>query len=234
VVEIITGVERRRNWRPEDKLRILAELNEPGAKFVDVARRNEVSRGLLWQWRDAQRRGTLVAEEAAFSRFLTDGRICLTNNAAERQLRGVALGRKAWMFAGSDRGGERAAAMYSLIATAKLNDVDPRAWLADVLARIANHPASRLHELLPWNWKAAQASPRRRGRLTVAAPGVVFTIARAAEMLGETVDLLDEIADQLEPEDGCLWIYDTDERATLGFTERGIESLKELIADQKR
>eukprot|EP01136_Pigoraptor_vietnamica_P006560 Opistho-1_new@39631 len=77
------------------------------------------------------------------------------NNAAERQLRGVALGRKAWMFAGSDRGGERAAAMYSLIATAKLNDIDPRAWLADVLARIADHPASRLHELLPWNWKAA-------------------------------------------------------------------------------
>lgn len=95
----------------------------------------------------------------AFSRFLHDGRICLTNNAAERQLRGVALGRKAWMFAGSDRGGERAAAMYSLIATAKLNDVDPRAWLADVLARIADHPASRLHELLPWNWKAAQAAP---------------------------------------------------------------------------
>lgn len=66
------------------------------------------------------------------------------------------------------------------------------------------------------------------------APGVVFTIARAAEMLGETVDLLDEIADQLEPEDGCLWIYHTEDRATLGFTERGIESLKELIADQKR
>ena len=66
MVEIITGVERRRNWRAEDKLRILAELNEPGAKFVDVARRNEVSRGLLWQWRDAQRRGTLVAEEATF------------------------------------------------------------------------------------------------------------------------------------------------------------------------
>jgi hypothetical protein len=68
----------------------------------------------------------------------------------------------------------------------------------------------------------------------VAAPGVVFTIARAAEMLGKTIDLLDEIAEQLEPEDGCLWIYDTDDRATLGFTERGIESLQELIADQKR
>jgi hypothetical protein len=91
----------------------------------------------------------------AFTRFLDDGRICLTNNAAERELRGIALGRKAWLFAGSDRGGERAAAMYSLIATAKLNGVDPRAWLADVLARIADHPASRLHELLPWNWKRA-------------------------------------------------------------------------------
>jgi transposase len=89
---------------------------------------------------------------SSFSRFLEDGRICLTNNAAERALRGVALGRKAWLFAGSDRGGERAAAIYSLIITAKLNDVDPRAWLADVLRRINDHPARRLHELLPWNW----------------------------------------------------------------------------------
>jgi transposase len=89
---------------------------------------------------------------ASFSRFLDDGRICLTNNAAERALRGIALGRKAWLFAGSDRGGERAAAIYSLIMTAKLNEVDPRAWLADVLARSADHPASRLHELLPWHW----------------------------------------------------------------------------------
>jgi len=91
----------------------------------------------------------------AFSRFLTDGRICITNNAAERALRGIALGRKAWLFAGSDRGGERAAAIYSLIITAKLNDVDPEAWLADVLRRIADHPATRLDELLPWNWRKA-------------------------------------------------------------------------------
>ena len=85
--------------------------------------------------------------------FLDDGRICLTNNAAERALRGIALGRKAWLFAGSDRGGERAAVMLSLITTAKLSGVDPRAWLADVLARIADHPASKLDDLLPWNWK---------------------------------------------------------------------------------
>jgi transposase len=98
---------------------------------------------------------------AAFTRFLADGRICLTNNAAERALRGVALGRRSWLFAGSDRGGERAAMMYALIVTAKLNDVDPRAWLADVLARIADHPVSRLDELLPWKWKAATAVAAR-------------------------------------------------------------------------
>ncbi|MFZ4768267.1 MAG: transposase domain-containing protein, partial [Roseimicrobium sp.] len=77
---------------------------------------------------------------------------CITNNAAERALRDVAIGRKSWLFAGSDRGGERAAMIYSLIMTAKLNGVDPQAWLTDVLARIAEHPASRLPELLPWNW----------------------------------------------------------------------------------
>jgi transposase len=94
----------------------------------------------------------------AFARFLHDGRICLSNNAAERALRGLALGRKAWLFAGSDRGGQRAAILYGLIVTAKLNDVDPQAWLADVLARIAEHPASRIDELLPWNWAAHQPS----------------------------------------------------------------------------
>ena len=89
-----------------------------------------------------------------FARFLDDGHICLTNNAAERALRPLCLGRRSWLFAGSDRGGVRAAAMYTLIGTAKLNDVDPQAWLADVLDRIADLPQTRLHELLPWNWKA--------------------------------------------------------------------------------
>lgn len=92
----------------------------------------------------------------AFTRFLDDGRICMTNNAAERALRGIALGRRSWLFAGSDRGGERAAASYTLIATAKLNDINPQAWLADVLSRIADHPAARLAELLPWHWRATQ------------------------------------------------------------------------------
>lgn len=92
----------------------------------------------------------------AFTCFLDDGRICLTNNAAERTLRGVALGRKSWLFAGSERGGDRAAFMYSLIVTAKMNDIDPQAWLADVLARLPETTASQVHALLPWNWKAAE------------------------------------------------------------------------------
>jgi transposase len=89
----------------------------------------------------------------ALTRYLDDGRLCLTNNAAERALRGVAVGRKNWSFAGSDAGGERAAALYTLIETAKLNAVDPRAWLAFVLARLQDHPAKHLSELLPWNWR---------------------------------------------------------------------------------
>jgi transposase len=95
-----------------------------------------------------------------FARFIDDGRICLTNNAAERALRGFALGRKSWLFAGSERGAARAAAIATLIMTAKFNDVDPQAWLADVLARIAEHPVSKLGDLLPWNWAAANG-PRK-------------------------------------------------------------------------
>jgi transposase len=90
---------------------------------------------------------------AALSRFLDDGRLCMSNNAAERELRAVAIGRRNWTFAGSDEGGRRAAAIYTLIATAKLNGTDPRAWLADVLARLPDHPAKRIQELLPWNWR---------------------------------------------------------------------------------
>jgi transposase len=72
----------------------------------------------------------------------------------QRAIRGIAVGRRNWTFAGSDGGGHRAAALYTLVETCKLNEVDPRAWLADVLARLPEHPAKRLEELLPWNWKA--------------------------------------------------------------------------------
>jgi hypothetical protein len=88
-----------------------------------------------------------------FAGFLDDGRICLSNNAAERALRGFVLGRKSWLFAGAERGADRAAAITTLIMTAKLNDIDPLAWLADVLARIADTPQRRLPELLPSEWK---------------------------------------------------------------------------------
>ena len=97
----------------------------------------------------------------AFTRFLADGRVCLSNNAAERALRGIALGRKSWLFCGSDRGGERAAVIYSLIGTAKLNDVDPQAWLADVLARIRRkkNAGSATHANLRFN-HVASALPK--------------------------------------------------------------------------
>jgi transposase len=87
--------------------------------------------------------------------------VCLSNNAAARGLRGIAIGRNAWLFCGSHRGGRRAASMYSLIVTAKMNGIDPQAWLTDVLARISSHPVHRLDELLPWNWTSESALPAR-------------------------------------------------------------------------
>lgn len=87
----------------------------------------------------------------ALTRYLDDGSIEIDNNAAERALRTVALGRKNYLFAGSDLGGERAAAIYSLIGSAKLNELNPEAYLRGVLAHIADHPISRIHQLVPWN-----------------------------------------------------------------------------------
>jgi transposase len=112
-----------------------------------LSRHNEVAKAMDY----------MLKRIEVFTRFLHDGRICLSNNAAERELRGIALGRKSWLFAGADRGGERAAVMMTLIHTAKLNDVDPQAWLADVLARINDQNIHRLDQLLPWNWKTQPA-----------------------------------------------------------------------------
>ena len=129
--------------RQELSAPVLADLKEwMQAERVKLSKHSPVAKAMDYMLRRWE----------LFARFLDDGRICLTNNAAERALRGIALGRKSWLFAGSDRGGVRAAAMYTLIGTAKLNDVDPQAWLADVLGRIADTPQTRLHELLPWNW----------------------------------------------------------------------------------
>jgi hypothetical protein len=89
----------------------------------------------------------------ALARYIEDGNIEIDNSAAERSLRGVALGRKNYLFAGSDAGGERAAAMYSLIGSAKLSGLDPEAYLREIMTRVADHPISRIKELLPWNIK---------------------------------------------------------------------------------
>ena len=141
------SAEERLAVRRELSAPVLAELKEwMRAERVKLSKHAPVAKAMDYMLRRWE----------LFARFLDDGRICLTNNAAERALRGIALGRKSWLFAGSDRGGVRAAAMYTLIGTAKLNDVDPQAWLADVLDRIADTPQTRLEELLPWNWVREQ------------------------------------------------------------------------------
>ena len=145
-----SSAEERRTARQAVSAPLVADLHQWLAEQrTRLARGNEVARAIDY----------LLKRWTAFTRFLDDGRICISNNAAERAVRGIALGRKSWLFCGSDRGGERAAVMYSLIATARMNDVDPQAWLADVLARIAGHPAQHLDKLLPWNWERLTTTP---------------------------------------------------------------------------
>jgi transposase len=156
-IDAIFAIEREINGLAAGDRRA-ARHNRVAPLVGDLADWMRAERGRLSRHAEtAKAIDYMLKRWAAFTRFLDDGCICLTNNAAERALRGIALGRKAWLFAGSDRGGERAAAIYTLIGTAKLNDIDPQAWLADVLRRIADHPASRLDELLPWHWKRAAA-----------------------------------------------------------------------------
>jgi transposase len=145
----LTGLttEARHDARQRVVRPMLSDLHDwMRAERVRMSKHNPVAKAINYMFEEDGRWD-------AFTRFLDDGRICLTNNAAERALRGIALGRKAWLFAGSPRGGERAAFMYSLIVTAKMNDVDPQAWLADVLQRLPEMPLSRLQDLLPWHWK---------------------------------------------------------------------------------
>ncbi|MBA0087694.1 MAG: IS66 family transposase [Acidobacteria bacterium Pan2503] len=142
------SAEQRRAVRQELSTPLVADLEQwLREQRPKLSRGNDLAKAMDY----------MLKRWPAFTRFLDDGRICLSNNAAERALRGIALGRKSWLFAGSDRGGQRAAAIYSLIVTAKLNNVDPQAWLADVLARIADHPAHSIDQLLPWNWQPRSA-----------------------------------------------------------------------------
>jgi hypothetical protein len=153
-IDALFDIEREINGKPAAE-RLAARQTLSASLVAELADWMTAARARLSPHDDtAKAMNYMLKRWPAFTRFLDDGRVCLTNNAAERALRGIALGRKSWLFAGSDRGGQRAAKMYSLIVTAKMNDIDPQAWLADVLARIADHPAQRLEELLPWNWKA--------------------------------------------------------------------------------
>ena len=152
-IDVIFDIEREINGKTVDER--LAVRKEKVAPLVaeletwlretraKISKHNDIAKAIDY----------MLRRWDGFTLFLNDGTVCLTNNAAERALRRIACGRKSWMFCGSDRGGQRAAVMYSLIATARMNNVDPEAWLRDVLARLPEHPAKQLHELLPWNWK---------------------------------------------------------------------------------
>ena len=154
-IDALFDIERGINGLTADeRLRIRRNDSAPLVAALEAWLREERSR-LSRAASVAQPIDYMLKRRDAFARFLQDGRICLTNNAAERALRGFALGRKSWLFAGSERGADRAAVMATLIMTAKLNDIDPQAWLADVLARINDHAIHRLDQLLPWNWAAA-------------------------------------------------------------------------------
>jgi transposase len=156
-IDALFDIERPINGKSaEERRAVRQELSKPLVEELRVYMREQ--RAKLSRGNDlAKAIDYILKRWAAFTLFLDEGRVCLSNNAAERALRGIALGRKSWLFAGSDRGGQRAAAMYSMIVTAKMNDVDPQAWLADVLARIAGHPASKIDELLPWHWQPSSS-----------------------------------------------------------------------------
>lgn len=141
--------EERRRRRQARSLPIAQDLKRwAEATLPKLSGRSELAKAFRY----------VLARWPALLRCFDDGRLELDNNAAERALRGVAVGRKNYLFAGSDRGGERAAAIYSLIEAAKLNGLNPEAYLRDVLDRIADHPNNRIGELLPWNWSPVDAA----------------------------------------------------------------------------
>jgi transposase len=153
VEETIKGVapEHRRRERQQRSTPIAAALAEwADATVRKLSRKSELAAAFRY----------MRARRPALGRCFDDGRLALDNNPAERALRCVAIGRKNYLFAGSDAGGHRAAAMYSLIETAKLNGLDPQLYLTDVLTRIADHPARQIAELLPWHWTPADLTDR--------------------------------------------------------------------------
>lgn len=157
-IDALFDIEREINGKPPaERLKARQHLSAPLVEDLERWLRTE-RRLLSKHAKVAKAIDYLLSPNhwPGFTGFLDDGRICLTNNCAERALRGVALGRKSWLFAGSERGGHRAALMYSLIGSAKMNGIDPQAWLADAIATISDMPVSKLPELLPWAWKPAE------------------------------------------------------------------------------
>jgi transposase len=151
IEKIINGLppERRRQRRQLQSKPIAEALAAWADSTVrQLSRKSELAQAFRY----------MRARWTALVRCFDDGRLALDNNPAERALRCVAIGRKNYLFAGSDAGGRRAAALYSLIESAKLNGLNPQHYLADVLARIADHPARRIVELLPWNWQPLDAT----------------------------------------------------------------------------
>lgn len=152
-IDVLFAIEREINGLPPvERWKVRQQRSRPRVEALGAWLREQYAR-LSSAGKVAQAIAYSLNCWDSLVRFLDDGRLCLSNNAAERAVRGIAVGRRNWTFAGSDAGGRRAAAIYTLIETAKLNDVDPQAWLADVLARLQDHPARRIAELLPWAWK---------------------------------------------------------------------------------
>jgi transposase len=158
-IDAIFAVERDIAGKPPDeRAAIRQERSRPLVNALEAQLRADLAR-LSSKGDPAKAINYMLKRWPAFVRFLDDGRLCLSNNAAERAVRGIAVGRKNWIFAGSDAGARRAAAMYTLIETAKLNDIDPRAWIADVLDRLPAYPVQAIDDLLPWNWKSGRPDP---------------------------------------------------------------------------
>jgi transposase len=152
-IDALFAIERDINGAlPERRLAVRNERSRPLVTALEAYLRQQRAK-LSGKSETAKAIDYSLKRWPALTRFLDDGRLCLSNNAAERALPGIAVGRHNWTFAGSDEGARRAATVYTLIETAKLNGIDPRAWLADVLARLPDYPAKRIADLLPWNWR---------------------------------------------------------------------------------
>lgn len=134
--------EERLAVRAEQAVPLLAQLKADFESMLDrISGKSDLATALRYA----------LSRWESFSRYTADGRLEISNNAAERAIRPLAIGRKNWLFAGSDAGGERAATIYTLVETAKLNGVNPESYLRAVIARIADHKINRIGELLPWN-----------------------------------------------------------------------------------